>query len=105
MNEAPYSVVDCWPKMCLKLKYNQDLGDVFEKDEYMIMMTVMLIIIMNEGSGVGSQVPSLEVAQASAKNQHSQDLGHTWAILTEHDGIYIMMKCLVVCLSRKIITL
>ena len=61
MNEAPYSVVDCWPKMCLKLKYNQDLGDVFEKDEYMIMMTVMLIIIMNEGSGVGSQVPSLEV--------------------------------------------
>ena len=24
-------------------------------------------------------------AQASAKNQHSQDLGHTWAILTEHD--------------------
>ena len=46
--------------MCLKLKYNQDLGDV-EKDKYMMLMTVMLIIIMNEGSGVGSQVPSLEV--------------------------------------------
>ena len=105
MNVAPHSVVDYWPKMCPKLKYNQNWGDVFEKDEYMIMMTVMLIIIMNEGSGVGSQVPSLEVGEASAKNQHSQDLGHTWPILTEHDDIYIMMKRLVVCLSRKIITL